>query len=327
MKLTLDQIKASMSGCWNAEEENGAIRFHRMPPPLSSFYRQQPASRVRLECTTCVRLRFISNTATLRLGLQFGQAARPFYQGGLLIDGREHAIFGPGRAAPAWEGRILDRQDCKESQFDLWMPHLVRTDLVVLEIDDQATFQPAPPLRRRWLACGDSITQGMTVPLPTQAVAARCALNLNLDVLNYGIGGAIMSKALSEAEINYPYDVLTVAYGANDLARNPLDQYAANLLGFLTRQVAAHPKAAFILITPIPLVGNEGPNDKGISLGDYRRAVQAVSQELGFCRVVEGPVLVPNDARFFVDNVHPNIAGMATYADHLAAYLEPEKKC
>jgi lysophospholipase L1-like esterase len=319
MKLTLDQIRSIMTGCLTAEEENGVIRFHRMRDPLDAFYRREEGSRIRLECSSGVRLRLVTDSRTLRIGIRFGAAARPFYQGVLLLDGHEQGVFGPAEPATSWEGMILERPARSRSLLDLWLPHLVRADLLFLELDDNAMVESGPAWPGRWLALGDSITQGMTVRKPTDSWFARVALATGLESFNYGIGGAILHEVLAEGDLPPDCDVVSLAYGTNDLKRSTPERYAANLRAVLDRLAQVQPRARVLILTPIPWVGNEGPQESGVRLDDFRKAAAAVAAGHTACRAIPGPELMPEEEHLFVDKVHPNEAGMKTLAEQLVA--------
>lgn len=318
MILTTADIQRFAFGCERLEEINGSIHFHRLPEELADNYRSSDGSRVRLECPSAVRLRFDTDAKAVRLDLRFGAAARPFFQGCLVAEARAPIPFGPDAPAADWHGEVA----LPGGTVELWLPHLARTDLARAELVDASFLRPAPPLRARLLVYGDSITQGMTAPLPTETWVAQCALELGLDVRNFGVGGAKMASFLADHGIDWPYDLLAVAYGTNDFNQGlSPDDYAANLHTFLCGQLEAHPGAAAVVVTPPPWVGRTTPNARGCSLGDYRAAAVAACDGLHRTHVVHGADLMPDEAALFVDNVHPNAAGMQIYARRLAPHL------
>jgi len=318
-RLTAEEIRQAACGCEGVVVSDGAVRFLRLPEPLAERYRADEASRIRLECPSGVRLRFRSDTRRIRIGIRYGAAARPLYRGALLVDGSPAGTFGPDEAAESWEGTQPVPAADEGALLELWMPHLVRADLAFLEIDAGSAFEPAPPTGPRWLALGDSITQGMTAPLPTETWVARTARQLGLDVRDGGIGGGKLESFVAEADLTWPYDVLTVAFGTNDFNVGiPPAEYAANARRLAARQTSAHPRARILLIAPTPWVGRVEPNRSGFRLPDYRDALAAVARELDRCCFVDGGCLVPDEPRYFVDNVHPNAEGMARIAESLA---------
>jgi len=321
-RLTFDEIAAVACGCETVRQTEGAVQFHRLPDALAAHYRHDAGSRIRLECTSGVRLRFATTTRRIRIGLRYGDAARPFYRGELTVDGRAAGVFGPDEPAEASEDALSILADERPARVEVWLPHLVRTDLLFLDVDEGADVTPSAPRGRRWLALGDSITQGMTAPLPTQTWVAQTATALGLDVRNYGIGGGKLEDFLADAELGWPYDLLTIAYGANDFnVGRPPEQVGANAARLLARQAAAHPGAMLVLITPLPWAGRSEPNPIACSLQDYREALTDASDARPSCFLIDGTSLVPDDTRYFVDNVHPNAEGMMLFARNFAAAL------
>ena len=323
MTLSFEQIQRLATGCFAVRQEHGVARFDRMPPSPAALYQREPASRVRLECPSGVRLRFRTRTRRLRLSMHYGDACRPLYKGVLLVDQGEGVPFGPDTATPIWSGEIAVADGGGQRVLDMWLPHLVRADLLALEIDDGCEVEPVPPAGPRWLACGDSITQGMTAPLPTETWTARLAAHLDARALNWGVGGATMDATLAESLGACPYDLLTIAYGTNDFMRGiSPDVYAANARDLLAGHVRHHPDAHCFLITPIPWMGREDPNSIGCSLEDYCTALRVVGRRFPWCHLFEGPALIPADPSLYVDGVHPNAAGMAIYAENLQRRID-----
>ena len=266
MRLSFEQIRAIMTGCLDAVQEQGAVRFHRFAGALADFYRSGETSRIRLNCPSGVRLRFVTNARSIRCSLRFGEAARRFYCGVTLLNGVEHSVFGPAEPAAAWEGFALERAENKSALVDIWLPHLVSTELVALELEDGALLEPAPAWPGRWLALGDSITQGMTVRKPTDSWFARIALACGLESFNYGIGGAVMHEALAQSELVPDCTVVSLAFGTNDVRKTTPDVYEKNMRALLAGLARSQPKARVLVITPIPFLKNEGPQASGFCL-------------------------------------------------------------
>lgn len=321
-RITLDEIWASARGCQDIAFDGKAVQFRRLTEALVTPCRSIEARMIRAECTAGVRLRFRSDTRNLHIGLRYGRMSRPYYSGVVLVDGGRIAQFGTGeREAPAWEGTIAPPQRAAGSLVELWLPHQVRTDLSLLAIDDHSDFHPAPPQARRWLAMGDSITQGMTTALPDEAWVSRVALALGLDFRNYGIGGATLDAALATADLGYSFDIATVAYGTNDFNLSvPPAEFSARAVALLARLSKDEPKARIIALSPSHLLGRER-NEGGWRLEDYRQALAAAVKEFPACTHLDGADLMPPDPALFVDGVHPNAAGMEVCASNVTRIM------
>lgn len=319
MEINGEQLAAIALGCRAVTAADGAWQFMRLPDALAAVYTDNAAAQVRIVCPSGVRLRFVSETTTLRLALRYGAAARAYYQGVALVDGIAYP-FGATEGAERWEGEIYLGTRMSRT-IDIWLPHLVHVDLCRLAIDDECEVIPVP-LPRRWLAYGDSITQGMTVPLPTQMFIAQSALALQAEVRSLAFGGAMLDAILAQVDPGCAYDIVSIAYGTNDFNSDvPLETYAENARRLLHHLHMLAPARPILLITPIPWAGRATPNGLGATLEDYRAVLRPLTGEVPGCHIVEGTELITDDPALFVDGIHPNEAGMTMYAKGLTRAL------
>lgn len=325
-RLTIDEVLQLAAGCESCIADGDAIRFMRLPGSLADHYRQVESRRIRMECPAGVRLRLRSNTRMLRIAVRYGESSRPFYRGSILRDGKFLAPFGSDSpSVEGWQGVVnlpaLPDPKSVAEEIEVWLPHQVGTALVSIEVDDTAAVRRGCDQSRRWLALGDSITQGMVAPLPHQAWTSVVACELNLDLRNFGIGGAQLESALCEAAMPWPYDVMTIAFGANDFNHSvPPDQYAENAAKLLARQSRDHPNARFLLMTPTPWLGRT-TNEAGCTLADYRAVLADVVAGCPRCTLILGTELMPDDPGLFCDGLHPNAQGMSVLAHSLAPLM------
>jgi lysophospholipase L1-like esterase len=193
---------------------------------------------------------------------------------------------------------------------------------VSLAVDDGATVTPLPPEPATWLAIGDSITQGMTCASPARTYAGLAARALGISHHNTAVGGARMEPGAGQvAGIEATF--ATAAFGCNDWnGGKPLAQFAADTAAFLETLFAARPGLPLGLITPFPAVGDRGErNAAAVDLEAYRDVVRRQAAAHPSVRLIEGPSLIPAEAAFFADGIHPNDAGMAVIAERLAPHL------
>ena len=326
MKISLDHLQQLALGCFGSTLENNAWHTLRLPEPLADYYRQAEGSRIRLECPSSVRLRLVTNATRLSLELKFGAAARPLFQGVVLVDGIESSVFGPQEVQDDWQGVIFEQAEPVQRTLDIWLPHLCRTDITALEVNDGANIEAAPALPLRWLAYGDSITQGMTGTLPTRTHIARCALALEAEVFNLGIGGAKLDNVLGQNIPEGEFDLISIAYGTNDFNQNiPVETYIANARLLLTA-LRDKTTAPIVLLTTLTWASRTQPNAAGLSLDDYRTALSELAGEFDNVHLVDGTSLIPDGEEYFVDNVHPNNAGFELYAKNLLPHLQQALK-
>lgn len=321
MLIPLDTLQNYAHGTFSSSIENGAWHPRRIPESLRPHYSDTPASLGRMECPAGVRLRFETDARQVKTKLRYGGAARLIYKSTLICNGEVHSVFGPDERSDNWEGVIFDQVQRKRCVIDWWLPNMSRADIVSLEIDDSASIKTAPPLPLRWLVYGASITQGMVSSAPHLNFVARCALKLNAEVFNLGIGGAKLDLTLSENLPPGNFDLVTISYGTNDFMTNiPVETHAANG-NALIRALRAQYKCPVVLITIPTWHGRTEPNELGKTLDDYRQAFAPIKREFEHVSLAAGDAMIPDEEKFFVDNVHPNDVGFAHYADNLLPIL------
>jgi len=322
MHVDLNLLSTFTIGALESTITGGELEFHRLPKPLHSFYRQTESGACRLACPSGVRLRFCSDTRSMHLSLRFFGWARNFFSGVLLVDGIMHCVFGPDSEQPEWSGIVFQQSAPQPHCFDICLPHLCVNRVKELVIDDGATLEPVWRPRRRWLAYGDSITQGMTVRLPCDSYVSRCTLALGLETLNLGIGGATYSAELAADLPEFDWSLATVAYGVNDCFKDiPPETVTERARALFTALRRQKPNRPILALTPISCL-RHAEDEKHLPLKRYREALRAAAKGITGVLCVEGPELVPADPALFVDDVHPNELGMAVYAERLRPVME-----
>lgn len=319
MRFSVETLTDFTLGCDHIEDAGGAIRFCRLTPPLSTHYAQFEFSNIRMKCPAGIHIRFMSTTRNLSLGMGFGERAREIFHATCLVD---DAVFvlGPDTAVPTWSGSIPALPDNRMRVFDLWLPHMAISELLFLEIDNEASVTEAPPPTYRWLVYGDSITQGMTVPLPHETHIARVSRTLNMDAHSLAIGGATLEPILAETVPDEAYDVCSVAYGVNDFNQGiPVATFIERMEKLLATITLKHPKVPILLITPTPTELWDRPhhNSNEESADDFRAALEVMAHDMPQVTCLHGPNLIPAESENFADSLHPNEIGAAIYAERL----------
>lgn len=321
-----EQLTALALGWSTTEISDAGWRALRLPPALRDIYQPAEASRLRMQCTAGVRLRFRSDARQLRVRWRCEDPVRQHYQGTLVLDDN------PARALPVgslegpgeWAGTLAVSAAPGVHGFDLWLPHLCRCDVLGLELVDATLLEPARPARR-WLAYGDSITQGMSAPLPHEAGVMRVAQAAGLDLLNLGVGGAKCDPRLAEIGAPAgPWDLISIAYGTNDfmVVLDP-QAYAGHLRALLQRLRAQFPTTPLLVIPapPATLPRFTEPNGQGHRLADFQQAAAQAARSVTGTTVIAPEQLLEPAAGNFNDGVHPNAVGFAQYARSVLAHL------
>ena len=300
---------------------DNAFHANRVPEAMRPIHLGADTATVRMHCPAGVRLRFTSDSTLIRIHFRYGDGARKKFRATLLVDGVVHSHPGAATEAPEWKGTLFEQPTLARHTFDLWLPPWALARVVNIETADHRELKAAPPLPVRWLVLGDSISQGMDCATAVTNHIARCALALDAEVHNLAIGGAILDPRLALSLPEGRYDVVSVAYGTNDISIGiPAATFAHRMEALLDALAAAHPKAPVVVISNPPVPGRPEPDKHGQSIADYRRALREFHHPPRVF-VLDGDRLVPNEPRWFVDNVHPNDEGFARYADALLPVL------
>jgi len=327
MQLTSEQIRSFLVGCSEVTQNDGAIQFHRVPGPMRPLYEDGEASAIRMACTSGVRLRFATDADAVSIDIRIKRKAREIFKASLELADGSHLGIGPDEAQDAWQGDFsLENTPFIDGRHivDLWLPHLVETELASLTLQNATVAKPLEPLPINWLIYGDSITQGMTSVLPGDAYFALCAKAINAQAINTAIGGATCLPELSTTVPDGDFDLISLAFGTNEYHGTvTAGQYADNVKSLVTSLRSKFSKAPIVVITPPPWVDGPERSQSGETLQQYRdRVTGAVAELDSLVQVVQGPDMVPSDADYYVDGVHPNDRGMKTYAENLLPYLK-----
>ncbi len=170
------------------------------------------------------------------------------------------------------------------------------------------TLQPAAR-GPRWLAYGDSITEGWVASEPGMAWPAIASRRHRLDVINLGYAGAARGEIPSAEQISgLPADVISVFYGTNCWTRTPTStaMLAAGLRAFLEILRQGHPTTPIVVVSQLLRPDAEStPNRLGATMQDLRRTIEQTATELADSHItlVPGGDIVSADQ--LPDGIHP----------------------
>ncbi len=216
----------------------------------------------------------------------------------------------------------------------LWLPPISTCSLAALEINDGALVERVPPPHPRWLAIGDSLTQGFIVSSPLDTWVHRLARRWHAPVLNLGVGGIRIEPAVfAQSVAGRSYDLVTIALGANhawqELECKEAGARAAELAALAA--AATHRHIAWLLPPWKPFEAGRGPGEfAGVPLD------KAAAERLVRVRSAIRGALLPlapriqlvedlsvRDHRLLPDGLHPQALGAARYAEAIASVLTP----
>ena len=232
---------------------------------------------------------------------------------------------------PRYSGRVplMDRQEDIDGVLDepwrIICPYGALTAIKALYLSDGAELLPAPGRAVRWLAHGDSITQGAHALSPGMTYVNLVADELGWDAINMGFGGSAWGDAVIAEYIasRSDWDVLSLAIGTNTYSRDcgpAADGFALIYDRFLSIIREAHPIKPILCITPIwrRQDAQQVQNRFGDTPQAYREAISRVVQtraedDLNLA-LLDGLHLIGSDRGLTVDLVHPDAHGMAMLA-------------
>jgi lysophospholipase L1-like esterase len=188
-------------------------------------------------------------------------------------------------------------------------------------------LRPAP-VGRRWVAYGDSITQGWSVSDVGLAWPSLVARRMGLDLVNLAFAGSARGELPAAVQVSGSgADLVTLSFGTNCWSSIPTDErhIAETMRLFLAVVREGLPDVPVVVVSPIVRPAAEStPNRFGATLHDLRvaleKAVTVSAQTDGRLVLVPGRDLV--DAADLVDGVHPGDAGQAAMARTLAGVID-----
>lgn len=214
----------------------------------------------------------------------------------------------------------------------LWLPLISTCAVSGVSVVTGSHVEAAEPPAARWLALGDSLTQGFSVQCPLQSWVHRLMRRWDLPAWNLGVGGLKIEPGVVDwALADRRWELVTIGLGSN---HSWLEADIASVRDSAMRLAelalsGGHRRVVWLLPSYKPCEEGKGPPDfMGVPLnretGERVRRVRETLRETldGFAPGLEvvGD-LAPMDARYYPDGLHPFAAGFAHYADRLAAAL------
>lgn len=218
--------------------------------------------------------------------------------------GEEVALFEGGTAVLSLEG-AADGQ-----VVTIYLPEGMRPTIFEARAID-GTLEPAPR-GPRWIAYGDSITEGWVASGPPHCWPAIAARKHRLDVVNLGYAGSARGEIATAEQISaLGADVISLAYGTNCWTRTPhsAEMFRAGLQAFLAIVRQGHANTPIVVASPVIRPDAEStPNRLGATLADLRAETEVVVERLQKAgetqlHLVRGLPLLTAD--LLADGVHP----------------------
>lgn len=214
----------------------------------------------------------------------------------------------------------------------LWLPLISTCEVAGISVVRRSDVTPLVPPEPRWLALGDSLTQGFVVQCPTQNWVHRLMRRWDLPAWNLGVGGVkIEPGVFAWALAARRWELVTIALGSNHSWSDADADTAADRAAELAELALAggHGRVVWLLPPYKPCEEGKGPPDfAGVPL-DARtgervvRVREAIRQRLSQFqpRLEIVGDLLPRDPRYYLDGLHPFAVGFARMAEKLEETL------
>lgn len=206
--------------------------------------------------------------------------------------------------------------------YELILPYGDSVEFQGLHLPETARLEKVPDhASPRYVAYGDSITQGFAASESCKSYAFLLAEKKGWELLNMGFGGRASTPSDAPVVAALRPAFVTVLMGGNDwqIGRPP-EAYRRNMKEFLSELRASLPTLPIWLVTPLWVPPSWKPENAVADLEEYRRALRELVSSLvdPHLHLIEGPDLIDQDpALFDAVAVHPNDRGFAQMAEQL----------
>ncbi|WP_135550389.1 SGNH/GDSL hydrolase family protein [Paenibacillus cymbidii] len=280
--------------------------------------------RVRSLCPAGVSIALMTNAEWLELELKVDGTVRTHLHAMATVNDRWTSLIGcdPLGELPRsvtlrfqLQPRMPEGSSGVACKVEVFLPQYAWLTVTDVRLTPGASVAPAedrPSLRL--LCLGDSITQGADSRNPAGTYPVRLARLLNAELLNQGVGGHDFDPDSFDPELPYEPDLITIAYGINDWAKDKTAAtIAANATRLLERLTARYSGVPVLLATPI-WYSKSGDIKASGTVADVRTAIADAVGGFAQVRVVDGLELVPPFEYLYADGLHPTDEGFGHYA-------------
>ncbi|MBD2866980.1 SGNH/GDSL hydrolase family protein [Paenibacillus arenilitoris] len=303
------------------------VRPVRFTDKQLKHFESNEAQLLRARCPAGVCLAVDTDAAWLELELLVEGAARAYAQATAIVRDRWADSVSLGRIGALPHTAVLKlpleppAAAGELRRVEAHLPQAACLTVVDVRLPPGAFAAPAKERPGRRLLClGDSITQGLESRNPVGTYPIRLARLLNAELLNQGVGGLVFDPDSFDPELPFEPDLITIAYGVNDWAKDaPAAEIENRAQRYMERVCARYAGVPVLVITPIWHREEELAKAAG-TLADVRAAITRVASGFAQARVVDGSKLVPCLPHLFADGVHPTEEGFGHYAAELYRY-------
>lgn len=302
--------------CVNFERRDEGIVPLRFTDQQMAEYGQKEGFRLRSYAPASVTIDVLTDATHLQFDFIVDGVVRAYGFIDIWIDGQEHESYWfqpverqkhllniPLNTTPLNPGNGSKRR------VTLYLPHSTGMVITGMTWTGATIVEPAPSYHKNLLCLGDSITQGITALHPLNLYPTLLSSQLQMNVLNHGIGGYVFEAASLDEKLPFAPDCITVAYGTNDWGGvSELQQFSAKASAYFAKLNEIYPGVPTYVITPLWRKDIAQPKN----MGTFEDMVATIEQACGSwsnMKLIRGTELIPPSEFFFSDGVHPTDIG------------------
>ena len=310
---------ALFQGAVSLEQVGEGVKPWRIPYPQFALF---PPNGINgtAHLSAGVRLRFASNTGTVRLRIEPVSvevqldlvSEGELLQTQTLQPGESEVTFGPLSAS--------------ERVLEIFLPQKAPTVVKELAIDEGASWSIPEDSRPKWTVYGSSITQCNGAFSPAQTWPAIVARRFGLNLTCFGFSGnchlePMVARMIRDREA----DLISMCLGINVYGGSTLSKrtFQAAVIGLVQIVREKHPDTPIIIQSPIwSPPREEKQNAVGMTLADMRAEVEEAVQNMTALgdrnlHYVNGLTIFHEAyAEHLPDELHPNGTGYAIMGEN-----------
>ncbi len=322
MILTAKELEKAVHGWVDREIIDGYTFFYRFTKAQREYYRNT-RYREQERASSGMYLEFITDASAIKFQTrQQPGSPQKIFGFDLYINGNMRDSFRGERIKESVDATVEFSLPDGEKAVRIYLPNLTATGLKEVALEKATTFTPTEK-EMKYVAYGDSITQGYTAASPSLSYVNGVGRELDAEVYDLGVGGEFFEPRMQDK--NYPVkaNLVTVAYGSNDWSGVLPEEDKERRREFFKNLIKIHEGAKIFYILPL-WRGDAKKEKNGYgTLADYWSTVRKEMANYPEITVVEGGSLVPHHLGFFQpDQLHPNDLGFCLYRENLLKELK-----
>ena len=311
-------MKELFKNCLEVTENDSGFSAMRLTQNQLDYYKsltEQAPFFSRGLCGAGVKLEFALKSKGFSFKFAVGKSARPFgafdlYEDGVLTKSFSFPNISRGEVA-------YEKRSPSEALISVFLPQTVQLFIS----DFSGDTKPAPSPKKKYLALGDDVSQGMVASRPSMSYTTVISRYYDFDLLNQAIGGDIFRPDALDPGLPFVPDVVTVLLGNNDVMKIPEDETIYQTVTRYFKALNGRNKKAIVnIITPIWRAEHLDSKIKPRFMGLSRFVADEAAKYKW--NIIDGLMLVPHEESYFVDGAHPNDLGFNQLAINLTKYMK-----